>query len=80
MIRIENEFQIDQYRDAIPWPNTVINIDLDFFAPELDHIRENKKIHLIKNMLTQGDVVTIATSPYFIEQWRAIEKLHTFIR
>ena len=80
MIRIENEYQIDQYMDYSPSENSVLNLDLDIFAPELDHIPEEKKIQIIKNLLGKVKYVTIATSPYFIEQWVAIEKLHQILR
>jgi len=68
MIRIENEYQIDEYMGHIPSENSVLNLDLDIFAPELDHISEGKKIQLIKHLLRKVKYVTIATSPYFIEQ------------
>ncbi len=68
MIRIENEYQIDTYMDYIPSENSVLNLDLDIFAPELDHMPEEKKIRIIQNLLQRVKYVTIATSPYFIEQ------------
>lgn len=80
MIRIENEYQIDEYMDYIPSMNSVLNLDLDIFAPELDHISEDKKISVIKKLMKQVKYVTIATSPYFIEQWRAISYLHQILQ
>ena len=68
MIRIENEFQIDEYMNYTPPKNTILNIDIDIFAPELDHIPDEKKIQIIKNLLKRVKYVTIATSPYFIDQ------------
>ncbi len=68
MIRIENEAEIDAYMNYSPSENTVLNLDLDIFAPELDFIPEEKKIRLIRNLLQKADYVTIATSPYFIDQ------------
>ena len=79
MIRIENEYQIDEHMDYIPSTNSVLNLDLDIFAPELDHIPEEKKIKIIKNLLKRVKYITIATSPYFIEQWRAIHYLHRIL-
>jgi hypothetical protein len=67
MIRIENEYQIDEYMNYVPSENSVLNLDLDIFAPELDHISGEKKIQIIKNLLKKVKYVTIATSPYFIE-------------
>ena len=68
MIRIENEFQIDEYMEYTPPENSVLNLDLDIFAPELDHINAAKKIRIIQHLLKRVKYVTIATSPYFIEQ------------
>jgi hypothetical protein len=79
MIRIENEFQIDEYMDYMLPENALLNIDLDIFAPDLDHIDEAKKVRCIQNLLKQAKFVTIATSPYFIEQWKALEKLHIIL-
>jgi hypothetical protein len=68
MIRIENEYQIDAYMNHVPSMNSVLNLDLDIFATELDHIPEEKKIRLISNLLGKVKYVTIATSPFFIDQ------------
>lgn len=79
MIRIENEFQIDQYMSYEPSRNSVLNLDLDIFAPDLDHIPEEKKIRLIRHLLERVKYVTIATSPYFIEQWKALQMLKKLV-
>jgi hypothetical protein len=68
MIRVENEYQIDAFMEYQAESNSVLNLDLDIFAPELDHIPEKKKIQIIQNLLRQVKYVTIATSPFFIEQ------------
>jgi hypothetical protein len=68
MIRIENEFQIDEYTRYIPSGNAILNIDLDIFSPELEYIPESKKMKCIKNLMKHVTFVTIATSPYFIDQ------------
>lgn len=75
MIRIENEYAIDQYMNYTVPENSILNLDLDFFAPEMDFIEEWKKLQCIRNLLPQVQLITIATSPYFIDQARAIEKL-----
>lgn len=80
VIRIENEYQIDEYIEYNPQENTILNIDIDIFAPELDHIPKWKKIQIIKNLLKKVKYVTIATSPYFIDQWKAIQKLHELMK
>ena len=75
MIRIENEYQIDEYMHYIPSANSVLNLDLDIFAPELDHIPEEKKIEIIRNLMKRIRYITVATSPFFIEQERALAML-----
>lgn len=75
IIRIENEYQIDTYARYIPPKNSVLNIDLDFFAPELDHIDRNKKIACIRHFIPLVSYITIATSPFFISQLQAIQAL-----
>lgn len=80
IIRIENEYQIDAQIHTVPQKNSILNLDLDIFAPELDHIPENKKIRIIRNLLSQVKYVTIATSPFFIEQWKAIEMLRKILQ
>jgi hypothetical protein len=76
MIRIENEFELDNHRNYIPSKNSVLNIDLDFFAPELEFIDRQKKISLIQRLLPLVWCITIATSPFFIEPWKAIKALY----
>lgn len=80
MIRIENEYQIDEYMSYIPDTNSILNIDLDIFAPELNHIPEDKKIQIIRNLIQKVKYVTIATSPYFIEQWKALQMLEKILQ
>lgn len=77
IIRIENNHEVEKYSDYTPPKNSILNIDLDFFAPEMDFIDEVKKLKLIRNLLPKVRCITIATSPYFIEQELAIAKLHT---
>ena len=72
VIRIENDYQVDEYMDYTPSENSILNIDLDFFSPEMSFIDEEKKLQLIRNLLPKVKCITIATSPYFIDQWVAI--------
>lgn len=50
----------------------VLDVDLDFFASELDYIPSSKKLALIKALLPLAKTVTFASSPFFIEQEKAI--------
>jgi len=50
----------------------ILNIDLDFWAPEMDYIDKKLKIERTKEWMARADVITIATSPFFVKQERAI--------
>lgn len=56
--------------------NKILNIDLDFFAPEMSYIDFNKSKKYILEHLKTANLVTIATSPFFIDQNRALKYLH----
>jgi len=45
----------------------ILDIDLDFFSPDLDYIDNNLKVKAIKKAFAKASIVTIATSPYFID-------------
>ncbi len=68
MIRLENDFEIEKYKNFTPPKNSVFNLDIDIFAPEMDFIPEEKTLECIKNILPKVSLVTIALSPYFISQ------------
>ena len=46
----------------------ILDIDLDFRAPEMSIEKYSETIEKVKNLISKGRVVTIATSPYFINQ------------
>jgi len=45
---------------------------LDFFAPELTSISLAKKLELISSLTPHAQLITMATSPLFIDQEFAI--------
>lgn len=53
----------------------VLDIDLDIFSKDMDYIPYNFKLEKIKKLIKGAKVITIATSPYFIEQHYAIKVL-----
>lgn len=53
----------------------VLDIDLDFFSKDMDYIDMDVKIDRVRYYIEKADIITIATSPYFIEQKRAIDVL-----
>lgn len=55
--------------------NYILDIDLDFFAPDLDYLNNQLKLDAIKKALPLAKIITIATSPYFIDQNLAFEFL-----
>ena len=76
LVHIGSEAQMDGFAaEELSGKRLILDIDLDFFAPELDYIANGKKIDFIRRILPSADVVTAATSPFFIEQSRAISFL-----
>jgi hypothetical protein len=65
-------FSLEKFQTT-PQPNLILDIDIDFFAPELDYIGNQLKLEVIKKILPFASTVTIATSPFFIDQELAIK-------
>lgn len=65
-ITIDSEASIKAFKQ--PTQPFILDIDLDFFAPELDYIGNQYKLDLIRQLLPKAAMTTIATSPYFIDQ------------
>lgn len=53
----------------------VLDIDLDIFSKDMDYIDYNLKVSKIRELVNQSNVITIATSPFFINQEYAINVL-----
>jgi hypothetical protein len=60
--------------------NKILNIDLDFFAPEMSYIDFDLAARFIAAHLRTASLVTIATSPFFIGQADAIRVLQALLR
>jgi hypothetical protein len=76
MICIENEYQIDMYREYVPSENMVLNLDIDFFSPDMDYIDYQKKKDIVLHFARKARCITVATSPFFIDQQKAIQVIH----
>ena len=64
------------YSMAMDYPlDYVLDIDLDFFSRDMDYIDYDQKIGRVKEYIEGASLITIATSPYFIEQERALKAL-----
>ncbi len=73
----EAELEDERFMDE---GNKILNIDLDFFAPEMDYIDFEKAAKFIQRHAEGAALVTVATSPFFIEQELALEKLKRLLR
>ncbi len=56
--------------------NLILDIDLDYFAPEFDYIDNKLKIDVLRKLIPHASLITVATSPFFIDQALAIKYLH----
>lgn len=54
----------------------ILDIDIDFFAHEF---HTDSKIKLIKKLMPGASLITIATSPSFIDQKVALELVHKLL-
>ncbi|MDF2379516.1 MAG: UPF0489 family protein [Candidatus Gracilibacteria bacterium] len=50
----------------------VLDIDLDVFCTEMSHVEFEQKMEVIRKYLPQTKLITMATSPFFIDQEKAI--------
>jgi hypothetical protein len=57
----------------------VLDIDMDFFASEMDFVPESLKIKKIKEYINQARFITIATSPFFMDQQKAIDLIPSLL-
>lgn len=57
----------------------VLDIDMDIFSDDMDYIDFDLRLEKIKELYAAASVVTVATSPYFIDQSRAIELIKRII-
>ncbi len=64
-----------KYQELDRSRSVILNLDLDFFEPELDFIDYDLKKQVILDIAKKADLITICTSPFFIDQERALEVL-----
>ncbi len=78
---IWNIVQIRSENDLKPSPLTplplgegdiILNLDLDFFEPNLDYIDYELKKKVILEIAKKAKIITVATSPFFIDQELAL--------
>ena len=66
VIQINTEYKLLNYE--IYKKDLILDIDLDFRAPEMSIGKHKETITKVKNLISKSRVVTIATSPYFLDQ------------
>ncbi|MEI8012165.1 MAG: UPF0489 family protein [Candidatus Omnitrophota bacterium] len=66
----------DAFNVDLPDP-FILDIDLDIFAPVMDHIPHNLKVSFLRNWIARARFITIATSPFFMDQARAVDIMKT---
>ncbi|QFR38939.1 hypothetical protein A9Q91_01760 [Candidatus Gracilibacteria bacterium 28_42_T64] len=75
IIQVRNETNLKDYMDLRLdlAGDIVLNLDLDFFQPDLDFIDFNLKKKVVLDAAKKAKIITVATSPFFINQELAIE-------
>ena len=63
------------FNNPIP-DNFILDLDMDIFAPELDFMDNQIKLAKIQSYIKKASFITIATSPFFIEQSLAIDYIN----
>lgn len=80
IIQIRNEANLLEYVDHPPAPSLlrrrgssiILNLDLDFFQPDLDFIDYELKKKVVLDAVKKASIITVSTSPFFINQELAI--------
>lgn len=71
--QIRSEYSLNEHKNhQINW-NIILNIDLDFWSPWLDFIDYELKKEITIAYAKKAKVITVCTSPFFIDQERALE-------
>jgi len=76
IIQIRNTVNLKEYlekKDDSKEENIILNLDLDFFQPDLDFIDYELKKKVILDLAKKAKIITVATSPFFIDQELAIK-------
>lgn len=65
---------MDDYLEHPPGgDNIILNLDLDFFQPDLDFIDYDKKKAVVLDAAQKAKVITVCSSPFFINQELALK-------
>lgn len=74
-IQVRNTQNLEDYLDlrSTLGENIILNLDLDFFQPDLDFIDYDLKKKVTLDAAEKAKIITVATSPFFINQDLAIK-------
>jgi exonuclease III len=74
-IQVRNTQNLEDYLDLRSTldENIILNLDLDFFQPDLDFIDYDLKKKVVLDAAEKAKVITVATSPFFIDQKLALK-------
>lgn len=70
-LQVRTEYGLLDYKLSLP--AYILDIDIDFWAPEMGIEEFGRTIQKTRELIAGASVVTIATSPCFMEQNRAVE-------
>lgn len=83
---IENLFIVDSTysldnieKQAVNSNGYILDIDLDFFSEDMDYIDRKRKIEVINNLAKKASLITICTSPFFIDFEKAKQALEELV-
>jgi len=71
--QIRSEFSLLEHKELdIDW-DIILNVDLDFWNPNLDFIDYNLKKEITLKYAKKAKIITVSTSPFFIDQELALK-------
>lgn len=75
ILQIRNTHNLEEYMSlrSTLGSDIILNVDLDFFQPDLDFINYDLKKQVILDWAEKAKIITVATSPFFIDQNLAIK-------
>ena len=81
VVIVDSTYSMDKLdKNMDSYDEVILDIDLDFFSPDMDYIDDDEKIRLIQRCYQKAKIITICTSPYFIDFGRAKKKLENILK
>lgn len=85
IVQIRNTQNLELYKKQYKWNNNIktwviLNLDLDFFQPDLDFIDYELKKEVFLDAFYKANFITVSTSPFFIDQELAIKVFKDLVK